>query len=108
MIFFSNSFGEPDLYNYIETNFLEFKIKKSKIFFWNLSKTDLIEIPNIDSNIDSNIEPRFYFLSGFSINNLKSISKCNYNSSSSYDFLYNTLNNERYDIIGNYFRNLYL
>jgi hypothetical protein len=95
-LFFSNTFGEPDLYNYIETEFLEHKIKHSKFYFWNLSKKGLMELP-CDS-ICSGV----YFLSGFSPSVLYSLS-CNY---SSYHFIYKILNNDRYGWIGSYFKEL--
>jgi hypothetical protein len=101
LVLFSNGLsGNIDkFYDYMETQFTLLNIYMPKIVFWNLSKTNLCEIPG-EKTLANCI-----FLSGFSSCLIKYIATMK-KEDAAYDVVCRVLLGERYDIYSNYMSQL--
>jgi len=97
LVLFSNSLsGSLDkYYDYTETQFEFLNLYPPKIVFWNLSKTELSEMPS--EKVMSNC----ILLSGFSTCLVKYIATLK-KDDSAYDVVERILNGERYNLYSNY------
>jgi len=96
LLFLSNSLELDGYYEYIKKRFTDINHSTPEFIFWNLSKTELYELPT---------NSKILLLSGFSAVPLKYI--CYFrNSNTNYDIICRLLDNPKYKIFTDYLHKL--
>ena len=101
LVLFSNGLsGNIDkYYDYMENQITILGLSMPRLLFWNLSKTDICDIPS------EKILGNCVMLSGYSSSLLKYVATLK-KDDTAYDVVERVLNGERYDIFSNYILHL--